>query len=62
MSTAQEPIRAAVVCRYPIACSGLDAPTATYVYFLAEDIDMATSTDGTNIITSCQAIEIIAVA
>jgi len=57
-----EPIRAAVVCRYPIIFSGLDRPDVTYIYFLAEDIDMATSTDGTNIITSCETIEIIAVA
>lgn len=56
------PIRAAVVCRYPIICSGLDIPDADYIYFLAEDIDMATSTDGSNIITSCQTIDIIAVA
>lgn len=56
------PIRAAVVCRYPILFSGLDLPYAANLYFLAEDIDMATSTDGANIITSCKTIEIIAVA
>lgn len=56
------PIRAAVVCRYPVACSGLTLPHVDHIYFLAEDIEMATSTDGTNIITSCQTIEIIAVA
>lgn len=55
-----EPLRAAVMCRYPLP-PGLDT-TATNLYFLAEDIDMATSTDGTSIVTSCQAIEIIAVA
>jgi hypothetical protein len=55
-------IRAAVVCRYPVSHSGLDLKNVTYVYFLAEDIDMATATDGTAIITNCQTIEIIAVA
>lgn len=55
-------IRAAVVCRFPVAFSGLEVDHVTHLYFLAEDIDMATSTDGTNIITSCQTIEIIAVA
>jgi len=56
------PIRAAVVCRYPIEFSGLTLEGITYLYFLAEDIDLATSTDGTNIITSCETIELIAVA
>jgi len=62
MPTADDTIRAAVVCRYPIIFSGLDLTPITYLYFLAEDIDMATSTDGTNIITNCQTIELIAVA
>ncbi len=51
-----------MVCRYPIVLSGLEIPDVTYVYFMAEDIEMATSSDGTNIITSAQTIEIIAVA
>lgn len=57
-----EPIRVAVVCRYPIVLSGLEIPDVTYVYFMAEDIEMDTSSDGSNIITSAQTIEIIAVA
>lgn len=55
-------LRAAVICRFPVAFSGLDLPHVTDLYFLAEDIDMAQSTDGTSVITNCQTIEIIAVA
>ena len=50
------------MCRYPIALSGLTFPNVTHLYFLAEDIEMATASDGTNIITSAKTIEIIAVA
>lgn len=50
------------MCRYPLQSSGFDHPTATNLYFLAEDIDMTTATDCANIITNCHAIEVIAVA
>lgn len=57
-----EPIRAALLCRYPVASSGLTIPNVTYLYFLAEDLDMTPAHDGSNIITHCQAVELIAVA
>lgn len=62
MPTPNVPLRAAVLCRYPLELSGWTRRDITYLYFLADDIDMATSTDGTNIITGCQTIELLAVA
>lgn len=62
MMPTAEPIRAAVVCRYPLVLSGIEEPAGAYLYFLADDIELAAATDGASIITSCQAIEIIAVA
>jgi hypothetical protein len=56
-----EETRAAILCRYPIEASGLQTTKATWIYFLAEDIDFATSLSGMNVITDCEAVEIVAV-